>query len=270
MPRNSDQFISALRAGVPSPEGNPKVKSLYGITPAALGTLAQDIYGAGGNQRAVPVAPWGHIRLSVLIDQAGLLNLSFLDGFGNLMPPKARAVGTLTIGPGLPLNAETFVLGGKTYTMEAALTNVDGNIQIGADEEETALNIMRAITLGDGSGTSYAALMTLNPQATAEIAALDEVLATAKYGGLSGNAIVSTEALTNCAWSAVTLLGGLDGLITADETAIVADTPLQVEIPGYSDAAPEHVGEPYLEVGVSGLPAGGADVTVFTAMGSSW
>ena len=121
-----------------------------------------------------------------------------------------------------------------------------------------------------GPGTAYAAAMTLNDEATAESgAAADEVLATAKEGGLSGNAVTSTEALTNCAWSAVTLLGGLDGNITVDETAIVADTPLQVEIPGYTAAAPEHIGEPYLEIGVSGLD-GDADATQFDVMGSSW
>lgn len=271
MPRNSDQFLSALRAGVPSPEGNPKIKSLYGITPVTLGTLPVAMYGVDGNQRAVPVAPWGSMRLTILVDQGGLLNLSWLDGRGNLMPPKARAVDTLTIGPGLPANGETFNLGGKVYTVEAALTNVNGNIQIGADEAEMAYNIIQAVILGAGVGTRYATAMTLNPQATAEAgAAVDEVLATAKYGGVSGNAIVSTEALANCVWAnAGTLLGGVDGLITVDETTIVADTPLQLDIPGYTDAAPEHLGEPYLEVAVSGLAAAG-NVTIFDCMGASW
>lgn len=279
MPQSSDQYVSALRAGVPSPEGNPKIKPLYGLgTGVVPSAMPQDVYGAGGNQRAVPVAPWGTIRIALLIDKAGVLNLTYRDGRGNMMAPKRQAIGTLTIGAGLPANAETFILGTKTYTVEAALTNVDGNIQIGADEAEMAYNIIAAVTLAAftldgrvGPGTAYAVAMTLNDEATADTVsgAPDEVLATAKEGGLSGNAVVSTEALTNCAWSAVTLLGGLDGIITVDETVIQANVALQVEIPGYSAAAPEHIGEPYLEVGVSGLD-GVAQATQFDVMGSSW
>jgi len=278
MPRNSDQYVSALRTGVPSPEGNPKIKSLYGLgTGVVPSVLPQDVYGAGGNQRAVPIAPWGTIRIAILINKAGTLNLTYRDGRGNMMAPKRQADNTLAF-TGLPLNAETFVLGTKTYTMEAALTNVDGNIQIGATAVETAYNIIAAVTLAAltldgraGPGTAYATLMTLNDEATADkVEAAASVLATAKEGGVSGNAVVTTEALTNCTWlDGVVMTDGVDGIITVDETAIVADTPVQVEIPGYADAAPEHIGEPYLEIGVSGLD-GDADATQFDVMGSSW
>lgn len=278
MPRNSDQFLSALRAGVPSPEGNPKIKSLYGLgTGVVPSPVPQDVYGADGNQRAVPIAPWGTIRISLLLNAAGVLNLSYLDGRGNLMAPKVRASNTLEF-TGQPANAEIFDLGAKTYTMEAALTNVDGNIAIGATTLETVFNIIAAITLKDtidgrtGPGTAYAAAMTLNPDATADkVEAATHVLCTAKNGGVSGNALVATEALTNAVWSDLggVLADGVDGIITVDETAIVADTPLQVEIPGYSDAAPEHIGEPYLEISVGELVAASL-ATQFDVMGSSW
>lgn len=269
----SSQFLSAVHAGVPSPEGNPKVKSLYG------GGCPIDVYGAGGNQRLIPVAPWSYLRLAILMDQTAVLNLSFRDGKGNLMPPKAQAVDTLTIAAGNAGNGETLVVAGVTYTWETTLTNVDGNVLIGADNIQSAYNLIAAITLGEtpaglGAGDVYAALTTLNDFATAETVpgTANAMLATAKSGGTSGNALVTTEAMANAAWAnfaSGTLLGGVDGLITVDETAIVADTPLQVDIPGYHAAAPEHVGEPYLEVSVSELAAA-AVVTTFDVMGASW
>lgn len=279
MPYNSKQYLSALRAGVPSPEGNPKVKTLYGLSKLAVPVQVPiSVYGEDGNQRLVPIATWGTIRIAILSDQGGVLNLSYRDGRGNMMPPKRQATNTLQL-TGLPNNAETFQLGAKTYTMEAALTNVDGNIQIGADATETIYNIIAAINLDAltldgrvGPGTAYAALMTLNALCTAEkVDAADHALCTAKEGGVSGNAVVATEALTNATWSSGggVLAGGVDGLITVDETAIVANTPLQVEIPGYTAAAPEHIGEPFLEVSVSSMAAI-ANVTQFDIMGSSW
>ena len=269
----SSQFLSATRAGVPSPEGNPKVKSLYGEG------CPIDVYGSGGNQRLVPVATWGSIRIAILMDQTGVLNLSFRDGKGNLMPPKAQAVDTLTIAAGNAGNGETIVFAGVTYTWETTLTNVDGNVLICATNIESAYNLIAAVTLGetpagDGAGVAYALATTLNDFATADTVpgTANAVLATAKSGGTSGNALVTTEAMANAAWAnfaSGTLLGGVDGLITVDETAIVANTPLQVDIPGYHDASPEHVGEPYFEVGVSELAAA-AVVTTFDIMGSSW
>ena len=91
----------------------------------------------------------------------------------------------------------------------------------------------------------------------------------AKIGGVSGDAIVTTDAAANYAWTAGTLGGGIDGIITVDETAIQAGIPLLVDIPGVHVAAPEHVGEPYLQVDVASL-TGPADVVTFDVMGSSW
>ena len=71
---------------------------------------------------------------------------------------KARGFLDLT---GLPLDTETTVIGSKTYTWQDTLTDVDGNVHIGATASDCIDNLIAAIILGSGSGTDYAASMTL-------------------------------------------------------------------------------------------------------------
>lgn len=257
--------LGAKRTGVPSPEGNPKIKQLYG---RGTGKLPAAVVGPNGNARLVPIAPWSHVRLHIEISQAGVLNLGFCDGQGELIGKK-QATGLLTL-TGQPLDTETVVINGKTYTFQTVLTNVDGNVLIGVDAADSLRNLIAAVNLEDGAGTKYAALTTWNGDVSARSQSALVMQAVSQLGGLSGNALTTTETLTNGAWGAGTLSGGLDSAITADETAIVADTALLIDIPGVHDAAPEHIGEPYLMVSVTDLGAATADVVVFDAMGSSW
>lgn len=55
-------------------------------------------------------------------------------------------------------------VGGKKYTFQTTLTNVDGNVVIGSNPQVTLQNLYNAINLGTGSGTVYAAAMTANTQ----------------------------------------------------------------------------------------------------------
>ena len=264
------QVIGGKRAGVPSPEGNPKIKQLF---KRGVGGLVQKMLGLDGHQTLLPVAPWGTIRIHLKLSVAGVLNLTWCDGRGVPMGIKVNASTFLTF-TGLPANTNTMTLDAKVYTVQTALTNVDGNVLIAATVAGMIENLVAAITLGEtpaglGAGDVYAAAMTLHPTATA-VKTSDTILtATAKGGGTSGNTIASTDTLTNAAWDNATLENGVDGNITVDETAIVGGTPLELEIPGVHAAAPEHVGEPYLLVGVSEMPSAG-DVSWFDAMGSSW
>jgi hypothetical protein len=259
------QVIGARRAGVPSPEGNPKIRELYG---RGTGKLPQKIFGDGGNERLVPVAMWAAIRLHIEIDKAGVLNLAFADGRGVELGPRVPASETLT-GTANFANTETVTIDTKVYTFETTLTNVDGNVLVGADLEESIENLVAAITLGAGSGTAYAAATTLHPTATAAKGSATTMVATAKSGGTSGNSIATTETGSNASWGNTTMQGGVDGALTADETAIVANTPLEVTIPGVENASPEHIGEPYLIVSVAGL-TGDAAVEIFDVMGASF
>lgn len=111
-------------------------------------------------------------------------------------------------------NAETITIGTKVYTLQSSLTNVDGNIKIGASEVLTMTNIVNAINLGAGVvGTDYATAMTKNTQVTAASDGVHTVTATAIYGAMTAavaNAVATTETSATAAWGNTTLLGGVD------------------------------------------------------------
>lgn len=118
------------------------------------------------------------------------------------------ATGTLTL-TNQPLDTETVVIGGKTYTFETVLTNVNGHVLIGATAEDSLDNLVAAINLGAGAGTLYAAATTLHATVSATDGAGTTVIVTAKTAGSGGNAIATTDTLTNGSWGGATLAGGL-------------------------------------------------------------
>jgi hypothetical protein len=105
-------------------------------------------------------------------------------------------------------DGEQIVIDAKTYTIQATLTNVDGNIQLGGSLAITLANIENAINLGPGAGTAYAAAMTLHPTVSATSTATD-LNVTAKAVGTPGNSIVTTTTAANATWTTGgTLVGG--------------------------------------------------------------
>ena len=129
-----------------------------------------------------------------------------------------RATGTLT-GTANPANNDTVTIGTKTYTFQTVLTNVDGNVLIGADLAATLVNLMQAINLSGGTpGVDYAEAMTEHPTAYASSVTATTLVASAKVGGTAGNAIATTEVGANTSWGAATLTGGVNTSNTAWET----------------------------------------------------
>lgn len=129
--------------------------------------------------------------------------------FLNTDPNTGAATGTLTF-TGQPADNDTVTIGTKTYTFQTVLTNVDGNIFIGATLAATIANFEAAIELGAGSGTAYAAATTLNTQVTATAGATTLVI-TAKESGTGGNSIGTTETSANASWGGATMSGGSSG-----------------------------------------------------------
>ena len=146
-------------------------------------------------------------------DGQGSSNFSATQWTGTVNPEATQAVGTLAM-PAQPLNTETVTLGLKTYTFQTVLTNVDGNVLIGATAIDSLLNLIAAINLGAGAGVTYAALTTANVQATAQKDEGASMTGFSTAFGVGGNTVVSTETLTGVGnvWSAATLLGALDGV----------------------------------------------------------
>lgn len=122
-------------------------------------------------------------------------------------PTLVAASGTFTISSTGPLNAETVTCGGKTYTFQSTLTDVDGNVKIGGTINDTASNLAAAINLGSGSGTAYAASTTLNPRCSATVSGA-VVTVTARIAGTIGNLIAITAPATNVAASGSVLSSG--------------------------------------------------------------
>jgi hypothetical protein len=118
-----------------------------------------------------------------------------------------QANGLLTFG-GNALNNETVTIGVKTYTFQSVLTNIDGNVLIGASASASINNLYSAIVLGAGAGVSYAAATVAHPTAGASVPVAATMVVFALVGGVAGNAIATTETLLAGSFSASTLAGG--------------------------------------------------------------
>ena len=120
--------------------------------------------------------------------------------------PDKPATGILTLTAN-PADTKTVTIDSKVYTFQTTLTDSNGNVLIGATASASLDNLIAAIILGPGSGTAYAASMTLHSTVKALAGAGDTLDATAKTGGIAGNALTTTETLTNGSWANVTLTG---------------------------------------------------------------
>jgi hypothetical protein len=126
----------------------------------------------------------------------------------------ARAVGSLT-SSGVFVDTQTVVVGGKTYTTQATLTNSDGNVFIGADAAATLQNLFDAINLTGTPGTQYAALMTKNAEVRAKSVSATVLVVEAFTPGAIGNLIATTETQTNVAWGGSVLASGSGNISVA-------------------------------------------------------
>lgn len=121
-----------------------------------------------------------------------------------------RAVTTLTFTENAA-NTNTITIGGKVYTLQTTLTNVDGNIDIGADTAATIEQIVAAVGLGDGAGTAYAAAMTANPHVRVRSYTATTIVFEAKIPGVIGNLIPSSDTLAGTSAFTSTVMGSGSG-----------------------------------------------------------
>ncbi len=133
------------------------------------------------------------------------------------------ATGLLTL-TGQPSNTQTCTLDAKVYTFQTSLTNVDGNVLIGASAAATITNLINAINLGSGAGTTYATAMTLHPTVEAEEASGDTMRVYAKHHGAAANTIATTETMSNATWGDTSLNDGDDTGPEATPSYVLDDT----------------------------------------------
>jgi hypothetical protein len=137
-----------------------------------------------------------------------------------------KATQTLT-STGVMLDTETVTIDTKVYTFQTTLTNVDGNVLIGADQTATHLNLLNAMNLTGVAGTDYALSMTLHPTVDGTSSNGTTTVVTSKEQGTASNSIATTQTTTNMTWGAATLLGGTNP--TAEANPLTEDLGIKLE-----------------------------------------
>ncbi len=105
------------------------------------------------------------------------------------------AQGTLTLDT-IPADTNTLTVDARVYTFQSTLTDVDGNIKIGANLAATKANLVAAFARGGTPGTDYADKMTVHLSVTMAAFVSDDAVLTAVVAGTGGNSIVTTETFT--------------------------------------------------------------------------
>lgn len=129
-----------------------------------------------------------------------------------LTEAKATSVFTISAGGSVIQDGNTLVINGKTYTWQTVLTNVDGHVLIGANDTAALLNMLHAITLGTGSGSTYAAATTAHTTVTATASNATTLTIQALVVGVVGNAYTTTETSPG-AWTSTVMAGGVDAIV---------------------------------------------------------
>ena len=113
-----------------------------------------------------------------------------------------RASVTLTF-TGVALTGETTTIGTRVYTWRTTPALVD-EIAVGANQAASQANLTAAINSGPPiSGGPNTQVTAVNTGATVVLTAIDY--------GTAGNAIASTETLTNASFGSATLINGAGG-----------------------------------------------------------
>lgn len=118
-----------------------------------------------------------------------------------------KAAGVLTLA-GNAVAAETITIGGVVYTW-AATADDEFEVEVGGTASESIDNLIAEI---NGAGLS-----PVHPSVTAAAGAGDTMNVEAILPGTAGNAIATTETMTNGSWGAVTLTGGVTQSAGYDE-----------------------------------------------------
>lgn len=159
--------------------------------------------------------------------------LNYGGSFSAVCLDRAFRGATLTFS-GAPSNGQTVIVGGKTYTFQTTLTNVDGNVLIGASQATAQANIVSAINLSSGSGSTYAAATTAG-QVFSAVAA-STINAWERATNTSALTTSTSTTVTGAAWDGVLRLGSFndnDGCATSGINRNVSPTSQSRDFAGY-------------------------------------
>lgn len=175
-------------------------------------------------------------------------------GFPFMWEPAFSAKGTLTSTGTAPANNDTVTIGSKTYTFQTTLTNVDGNVLIGASAAAALANLYAAINLEAGAGTTYAAATTVHPTVVADSKTATTLVVRAKASGSGGNSIATTEVSAQLSWGGATLASGgtASGIVVSDVFEHEAGNDRDIEVP-YLESGPYQLAEGDRIMNIHGL-----------------
>jgi hypothetical protein len=137
----------------------------------------------------------------------------------NLMDGNLVAATQVLTFTGIAVADETITIGTRVYTWKAAPGATD-EITVGANQAASEANLTTAINTGPQGGGA----------ANAQVTAVDGagiVTLTAITAGSAGNAIATTETMTNASFGAATLTGGNDGTELSHYTLAGTDAVAQ-------------------------------------------
>lgn len=124
-------------------------------------------------------------------------------------PAGARAVGVLTL-TGNAVEGETVTIGATVYTWRAAAGAEAFAVTIGANASASIDNLIAAINAAAGAGSLYGTGTTAHPSVRAAAGAGDTMDVRANVPGTAGNAIATTETMTNGSFGGGTLASGVN------------------------------------------------------------
>jgi hypothetical protein len=133
----------------------------------------------------VLTGPDGFEKRFASSDAVGTPESRFVDKSKILSFPATRAVGVIDY-TGQPLNDETFVIGGTTYTFKSSATaGVNTEVQIGVDEDTTYASLTAAVNAVDDQASAV------------HVPASNRVDLTAAVPGTPGNSVTLTDGASN-------------------------------------------------------------------------
>lgn len=155
----------------------------------------------------------------------GTVNFMGRRGYDSASSYAVRRTQTLTF-TGQPADTETVTVGAKTYTFQAALTNVANNVKIGASTAASIANLVAAINADTTfSGTGYAAATTANVDFGAVAGAGTTVVVTEFTPGGAGT-VTTTDTITNATWGGGTAVAAAG--YTAASTGLILTSSVNV------------------------------------------
>lgn len=127
-----------------------------------------------------------------------------------------------------PADSTHVTLNDRVYQFQTTLTNVNGNVHIGATLADSVDNLIAAVNNAAGSGTKYAAATTANLSVSAVLGAGTSIVFTALAVGTDGNDILAASTVAGSSFATDSFTGGTDAITWTATEAFVRDAAVTV------------------------------------------